>query len=95
MGGGKFQTLTKKDFQSKPNAAILERIKKLNIDPLELMKVGGWVDGNTPIRNLCAASYVSMSIDLQKSIGVKLFNAGATSLAASMLIKHFNKQESK
>jgi len=95
MGAGKFQTLAKKDFQNKPSAAVLERIKKLNIDPFELMKVGGWAGGPSAARNLCAASGVSMSADLQRSICVKLFNAATTGQAVSMLINHFNKQESK
>lgn len=95
MGKGKFETLKKQTFKTKPNEKIVSRIKQLKIDPYSLKDTKNWNGGPSASRNLGAASAVSLSVDLQKSLGVKMFNAAAALEGIQMLITHFCKQEKK
>jgi hypothetical protein len=93
MGCGQFETIKKQDFQYQPNKKILDRISNLKIDPYLLKEEKNWVGGPSVSRNLCAASGVALSVDLQKSLGVKMFNAAAAYEGIEMLITHYCKQE--
>lgn len=93
MGQGKFETLKKQDFQFMPNEKIINRIKQLGIDPYCLKDNKSWTGGPSVSRNLCAASGVALSVDLQKLIKVKMFNAAAALEGIEMLITHYCKQE--
>jgi len=93
MGGGKFEILKKENFKTKPSEKILDRIKQLNIDPYLLKDVKNWTGGPSVSRNLCAASGVALSIDLQKCLNVKMFNASAALDGTRLLVNHFLKQE--
>ena len=94
MGSGKFKTLKKSDFASQPPMAVLNRIAALGIEPSELKTEKGWSGGPSASRNLCAASAVAFSRDLEKRLGVKMFNAVAASEGLGLILKHHKKQES-
>lgn len=92
MGKGLFQSINKKDFEKKPSKKIIERIKRLGINPFSLKKLENWQGGPSVSRNLCAASGVSLSIDLEENLNVKFFNAAAALEGILMLIDNFIKQ---
>lgn len=91
MGGGQFEIIKKQDFASRLNERVLKRIKRLGFDPFVLRKSESWAGGPSVSRNLCAASGVAFSVDVEKNLGTRLFNALTTPQALGQLIYHFKR----
>lgn len=92
MGRGQFIAFGRSLFATKPSGAVLDRLHQLGFDPYVFRKASSWHGGDSPIRNLCAASAVALSIDIQQNIGTKMFIAAATDYAVKMLTDQFKHQ---
>lgn len=91
LGNGKFKIIKKTDFQNKPSPVVVEAIEKLGFSVGALAKAESWVGGPSVSRNLCAASGVQYSSDVEKNLKTKLFLAAAASEGIGMLIKYARK----
>jgi hypothetical protein len=89
LGRGKFKSVKKTDFANKPDPAILERIKYLGLDPYQLSQRDSWYGGYSPSRSLCARSSVVLSVDVERSVGTKLFLAVAATIGLDLVISGF------
>jgi hypothetical protein len=89
LGRGRFKAIKKADFASKPDPAILERIKYLGLDPYQLAQRDSWHGGYSASRTLCARSSVAMSVDVERSLGTKLFLAIAASCGLDLVMSGF------
>ena len=96
LGHGKFAKLAKKFFIDTPNfingeeRRIFDRIAQLGFDKFELTKNTGWIGGKSLVRNLCAASYVCLSLDIEKNLKTYLFQAASNKQDLEMLVNNFN-----
>jgi hypothetical protein len=95
MGQGRFATVKRTDFAKKQKQEIIQRIRHLGINPSDLIKNAGWAGGPSASRNLCAASAVNLSSELEIKLGVKMFNALTTVQAAGLLMKHYQARQDR
>jgi hypothetical protein len=91
MGNGKFKTVSRTDFQTSPEQAVLDRIRLLGLDPHVFARCASWAGGPSPLRALCARNGVSLSVDLESALGTKQFLAITTGLALDLLTQGFVK----
>lgn len=92
MGGGRSVTVKKTDFANQVPQRILDRIKELGFDGHLFKKNSSWAGGRSMNRELCAASAVAKSNEVEKRLGTKLFSAATTGLAVNLLLEQFEKQ---
>lgn len=92
MGGGKSITLKKTDFQKSPDPRVLERLKKLGVNPYTLAANGAWAGGLSVNRTLCAASGVALSVDVERNLGTKVFLALTTEMALRLVASQYEYQ---
>lgn len=79
MGSGRYVAIKKADFLGKPPQDVLDRIVYLGFDPYALRKDEAWRGGYSVNRRLSAASALALSLDVQKNLGVLMFNSFAAS----------------
>ncbi|MEI6439047.1 MAG: hypothetical protein WCO83_02470 [Alphaproteobacteria bacterium] len=91
MGGGRFAAITKADFAQRPATEILDRIQALGVDPYAMAKNAAWSGGNSCSRNLGAASWVAYSMDLERTLGTKLFLANAQEYSLRIIAKTYRR----
>lgn len=89
MGRGRFKSIKKTDFASKPDQAVMDRIRYLGVDPFLLSQRDGWHGGYSASRTLCARSAVAMSVDVERSLGTKLFLAIAAGCGLDLVSTAF------
>lgn len=95
MGGGRFVSVKKSDFATRPPPAVLERIKSWGLNPYALANLDAWHGGASLNRTLCAGSGVAMSMDVERNTGTKMFIAVATECGLRLLIDQYLKQTTK
>jgi len=87
MGGGRFESLKKADFASRPSPAICRRLREFGVEPTRLANLAGWSGGYSWSRRLSARSAASLSLDLEKHTGTKLFLALNTPVAMKIVVE--------
>lgn len=95
MGNGNFKSLGRKDFIKRPPAVIEAQIKKFGFDASVFAKESAWRGGVSPNRQLCAASALAMSIDIQKNLKTLFFNACCTAEGVQMFFDSYKHQVEK
>jgi hypothetical protein len=89
MGNGKLLTIEKSQFSSAPKKEVLDRIKYLGVDPYKLATLDNWHGGPSISRTIGARSAVAMSVDVERHIKTKIFNALATHQALELMTQGF------
>ena len=89
MGNGKFKAISRANFQTSPEQAVLDRILLLGLDPHVFARRASWAGGPSPLRALCARNGVALSVDLELALGTKQFLAITTGLALDLLTQGF------
>jgi hypothetical protein len=89
MGNGKFKAISRANFQTSPEQAVLDRIRLLGLDPHVFARRASWAGGPSPLRALCARNGVALSVDLESALGTKQFLAITTDLALDLLTQGF------
>lgn len=87
LGNGKTKEITKMDFIKQPALNIRKAISRLGVDPKELGGESGWSGSRSANRITCARSGLSLSVDVERKIGTKMFLAAAKDLAVSLIIE--------
>lgn len=88
MGGGQCVLLRQKTIvQDLKKPAIVTAIKALGFDPYSLMKKEHWAGSYTIARRMGAKSWVRLSQDCGKNLGVNMFLAAANDYGAKMLLE--------
>ena len=77
MGNGVMQTIDRKGFAANPNQKLKDQIRLMGCDLEKLKSKDGWSGGNSEIGAVGSASWVKLSIDVEKNLGTKLFLACA------------------
>lgn len=90
MGRGKFERISKQMFTTAPKPVVLERIRQLGIDPYRLQNKPEWHGGANALRTLCSRNGVALSVDIEKNLGTKVFNALTTTQGCTLLVDSFN-----
>ena len=78
MGNGKSKTLTREDCTARPPSDIMNRIRKLGVDPMRLQSADEWRNMNqqqTALRQVSTASWLLLMWDVEKHLKTKLFLA--------------------
>lgn len=88
MGNGMHLSLRRKHFIEKPSQPILNRISYYGYDPKDLSKSDNWKKTNTLVK-LCAASYVSLMLDIKKNLNTNLFLACGSTLQVELIMKEY------
>lgn len=73
--GGKFRSVTRANFITRPDAELMDGLRSLGIDPFSLSRHEAWSGSYSVIRTLCARSAVRLSMDMERRIGTKMFMA--------------------
>lgn len=89
MGNANFLTIKKHQFQSRPSQAVLDRIRQMGVDPYRLARLDEWHGGSSVSRTLCARSEVTLSVDVERQTGTKMFLALATAQALGLVVQGF------
>ena len=91
MGNGVMQSLDRKTFAANPNQNVKDRIKLMGCDLAKLKLKEGWVGGDSELGAVGAASWVNLSIDVEKNLGTKLFLACAGLWQVELVCKSYLK----
>lgn len=75
MGNGRHVSVHKAELVKPLSEAVADRIRQLGFDPAALRKRENWHGGESINRRLSVASALALSLDLQKHLGVLMFNA--------------------
>jgi len=78
MGNGQSKTIGKKEIVSNPDIKIKDRLRLMGFNINEIKQESGWIGGNSLIARISTASWVNLSLDMEKNIGTKLFLACAS-----------------
>ena len=89
MGNANFLTIKKHQFQSRPSQAVLDRIRQMGVDPYRLARLDEWHGGPSVSRTLCARSGVTLSVDVERQTGTKMFLALTTAQALGLVVQGF------
>lgn len=73
--GGKFRTVTRANFITRPDAELMDAIRSLGLDPFSLSRDEAWSGSYSVIRTLCARSAIRLSMDMERRIDTKMFMA--------------------
>lgn len=90
MGRGQFKRISKQGFIKEPEAVVMHRIRQLGIDPYRLQNKPEWHGGGNALRTLCSRNGVALSVDIEKNLGTKVFNALTTVQSCGLLVDSFN-----
>lgn len=85
MGNGKTKAIGKKDIISNPDAKVKDRLKLMGFDLKKIKQNSGWKGGASELSRVSTASWISLSLDMEKNIGTKLFLACASSFDLKMV----------
>lgn len=81
MGFGSFKRVKKYNAHTKPDEALLARVRALGFRASELGTRANWHGGGALVRAICAASWVQASLEIERHLGTKLFLACTASSA--------------
>lgn len=88
-GRGKLKQFSKKDFIKVPDKKVIKRLTELGFNYLDFSKNKSYSGGDSVLRNTGAASYLALSMDFERFLNVKMFNALSSNLAMNLFIRHF------
>lgn len=83
------------DFKIKPSEDLLRLIRWYGIEPYDLKDRSGWNHMYSPSRKLSIASAVVRSLEIERTIGTKYFNALSATDQLKMFIEAFERLHDK
>jgi hypothetical protein len=90
LGGGRFRPITRADFITRPDVALMDGVRALGVDPFSLSRDDAWAGSYSVIRTLCARSAVRLSIDIERHVGTKMFMATPGQTGMNLLCSSFD-----
>lgn len=94
LGGGHRMTIKKGEVVGRPvPSSFANAVQRLGFDPNDLRDVKNWHGGASISRRLGAASYIKLSLEVQKKLGTKLFLALASDYMPVLLDCYYRLKE--
>lgn len=95
---GRFVSVKKADFKTKPSDDVLRILREYEVDPSELGKAGSWKNsgkGDYPIEVVTFRSITKYQRDITKNLKTKMFMAVVADWQARLAIEAYNFWERK
>jgi len=95
---GRFITVKKQDFRTKPPDDVLRILREYEVDPAELAVMSNWKNsgkGDYPTEKVAFRSFVKYQRDITKNLKTKMFMAVASDWQARLAIEAYNFWERK
>lgn len=93
-GRGRSITIGKGEFRTRPSKKVTDLLWSYGINPADLAKKSNWINSpNESCLHIRASfeSYIRKSIDFEKTLGTRIFNAIATDYQAIVIAEVFKR----